>query len=556
MKLKITQAVLLSGILAISTAFQHRAGAADAANPVNEYALDKILTPKPGPKPRINGAKVFGARPGSPFLFQVPASGDKPLTFSATNLPAGLSLDSATGRITGSVATPGSHKVKITVTNKLGAATSTLRIEIGEALCLTPPMGWNSWYVFSESVSQEGVTRIADAMVQSRLAEHGWTYVNLDDCWQGPRGGKWNGLQGNERFPDMKKMCDHIHSLGLKAGIYSTPWMGSYAGFRGGSWSDEKADYESVALPAEQRLQPNQIYGRYPGSIKRNLSKVGSNWLCDADAHQWAEWGFDYVKHDWSPNDVPTTKRLAEGLRASGRDIVLSLSNTAPFKNAPELSKLAQAWRTTGDIHESWNSINAIGFDQEKWAPFTSPGHWNDPDMLQIGMIGRPNSPNTVFHRTQLAPDEQYTQISLWSLLGAPLIVSCDLTQMDPFTFNLLCNDEVIEVDQDPLGAAPKRIKAATNLATPNPDPKVKVKPIYDGPEIWSRPLEDGSLAVGLFNRTDKELPITLNMSDLSLTGPQRIRDLWRQKDIGAPAEKFEAAIPPHGVVLLRVSKP
>jgi alpha-galactosidase len=503
----------------------------------SDYARDRILTPPVQPTPRINGAKVFGARPGSPFLFRVAASGEKPLSFAASGLPAGLQINPTNGVITGSVKTPGEHRVKLTVKNRKGAARGELRIVIGDTIALTPPMGWNSWYCWSESVSQEHICAMADAIVASGLAEHGWTYVNIDDCWQGVRGGKFNALQGNERFPDMQQMCDYVHSLGLKVGIYSTPWIGSYAGFPGGSCSNAAGDYLAEALPLDQRPQPAQLFGRYPRSIKRGLNHVGPFWFCDADAKQWGEWGFDYVKYDWHPNDVPTTRRLAAGLRDAGRDILLSLSNAAEFDTIPDLSSLANLWRTTGDIHESWESINRIGFSQDEWQAFSRPGHWNDPDMLQVGMIGTPNAANHSAHRTKLTPDEQYTQVSLWCLLSAPLLLSCDLRQLDAFSFNLLANDEVLEVDQDPKGAGARRLPGDE--------------------EIWVKPMADGSLAVGLFNRSETEKQVSATWSALGLSGKMRVRDLWQQKDLGQFEDEFISVVRPHGVVFIRIiSKP
>ena len=506
-----------------------------AAGParVEDYAGDRILTPPVKPAPRINGAGIFGARPGSPFLFRVAASGEKPLTFFASGLPKGLQINKTNGVITGSVISPGEHRVKLMVKNRKGTAHGELRIVIGETIVLTPPMGWNSWYCWSESVSQEHICAMADAFNASGLAEHGWTYVNIDDCWQGARGGKFNALQGNERFPDMLKLCDYVHRLGLKVGIYSTPWIGSYAGFPGGSCSNAAGDYLADALPLEERPQPAQLFGHYPGSIKKGLNGVGPFWFCDADARQWGEWGFDYVKYDWHPNDLPTTRRLATGLRAAGRDIVLSLSNAAEFDSILALSPLASSWRTTGDIHESWESINRIGFSQDKWQPLTRPGHWNDPDMLQVGMIGQPNAANHSAHRTGLTPDEQYTQVSLWCLLSAPLLVSCDLRQMDAFTFNLLANDEVIAVDQDSKGAAARKLPGDH--------------------EVWAKTMADGSLAVGLFNRGDTAKLVSVDWSALGLSGPHGVRDLWRQKDLGHFTREFSTNVQPHGVVLIRI---
>lgn len=527
---------ILKYVLLAALMFLGRKSGIFAAEPLpgDTHGSQLIRTPPVSPKPRINGARIFGARPGAPFLFTIVASGQKPLRFSVTDLPAGICLDAASGRLSGSAAVPGAYNARVTVANALGRADATLRIVIGDTLCLTPPMAWNSWYCWSESVSQEHLCAAADALVASGLAEHGWASVNVDDCWQGERTGPDKALQGNERFPDMKRMCDYIHSRGLKVGIYSTPWMGSYAGFPGGSCWKAEGNYADRALAPAQRLQSAQLFGRFPGSLNRGLDKVGEYWFCDADARQWAAWGIDYVKYDWKPNDVPTTRRLAEGLRRCGRDIVLSLSNESPFEKISELSKLANLWRTTGDIQESWASISRIGFSQERWRPFGRPGHWNDPDMLQVGMLGAPNQKNVSAHPSALTPEEQYSQVTLWCLLSAPLVLSCDLTRIDPFTFNLLGNDEVIEVDQDPRGEPARRIVASSG-------------------EVWAKTLEDGSLAVGLFNLGQEERPVAVSWSELGITGKQKVRDLWRQKNLGEFESRFAAPTPPHGVELVRL---
>ena len=504
-----------------------------------EESLSKhILTPPPSPEPRINGAKVFGVRPGNPFFFKVPATGTGPLNYAAEKLPEGLSIDSKTGVITGKVDQPGTHVVDLVVSNSLGTARRPFRIVVGEQICLTPPMGWNSWYECSEGVSAEKIKEVADAFVKSGLRDHGWTYINIDDCWQGDRDPKTKALMGNERFPDMKGLCDYVHERGLKIGIYSSPWIGTYAGFRGGT-SDNPDAADPKCLPEDKRLQPNQIFGRQGtkdmGISFFNAPRIGKYWFLDRDFKAMADWGFDYIKLDWHPNDVPTTERMAKELRASGRDIVMSLSNTAPIKNAPELSKLAQLWRTGPDIHDSWDSISRC-FNEFDWVKFQSPGHWNDMDMLQVGMRGRPNLFNAPPKKTNLTPDEQYTHMSMWCLQSNPLLLSCYVDKLDDFTLSLLTNDEVIEVNQDPAGKQVQRVVKAENL------------------EVWFKPMEDGSVAVGLFNRGDKEAEIDVTWADLGRQGPQKVRDLWRQKDLGSHAESFRSKVNPHGVVLVNVS--
>ncbi|MGH7991161.1 MAG: putative Ig domain-containing protein, partial [Limisphaerales bacterium] len=334
-----------------------------------------IRTPPAPDTPRINGPTIFGVRPGSPFLYTIPATGDRPITFSIENLPDGLSVNSTNGQITGSIKKAGEYAVVFHAKNAKGEAEKKFHIVVGDKIALTPPMGWNSWNCWAWTVSADKVLRSARAMAASGLINHGWTYINIDDTWQGKRTGKDHALQGNERFPDMKKLCDEIHALGLKAGIYSTPWISSY-----GRYPGESSDNPDGAWT--KALQDAKHFGKY-------------NFI-DADTKQYADWGFDYLKYDWDPIDVPHTKAMSLALRKSGRDIIFSLSNNAPFDHAADWAKWANCWRTTGDIFDSWSkpgqgyqfTVSEIAFSQDRWAPFAGPGHWNDPDMLVVGDVG------------------------------------------------------------------------------------------------------------------------------------------------------------------------
>lgn len=475
-----------------------------------------ILTPTPPKTPRINGPKVFGVRPGSPLLYKIPATGNRPMTFTAKALPKGLSIDKNSGRITGTLKEPGNHNVTLVAQNALGKNERPFEIIAGDQICLTPPLGWNSWNCWAGAVDAEKVKAAAKAIVDTGLINHGWTYINIDDTWQGKRSGPLNAIQPNEKFPDMKELCDYVHSLGLKIGTYSTPWVTSYAVFIGGS-----ADNSQGKWSAETDGQyTGWRHGKYP--------------FAENDAKQWAQWGFDYLKYDWNPNDVPHVTEMAKALRTSGRDIVYSLSNSAPFDHAADWAILSNCWRTTGDIVDTWPSVSSIGFAQDKWSPFAGPGHFNDADMLVVGNVGW--GPN--LHPSRLTPDEQYTHISLWSLLTSPLLLGCDLTKLDDFTLNLLTNDEVLEVNQDPLAQQAKQIKADLTH------------------EIWAKDMLDGLKAVGLFNRDslfEDSNQITLNFADLKIKGKQRIRDLWRQKDLGTFDGSFTATVPPHGVLMIRL---
>ena len=486
-----------------------------------------MLTPATGKDPRINSAGVFGATPGNPFLYTIAATGQRPMTYSAENLPGGLTLDPQTGIISGKVTQRGNYPVNLKARNEFGQAAKKLIIRIGDTIALTPPIGWNGWNSWARNIDGGKVLASANAMVKMGLSNHGWTYINIDDTWEGQRGGKFNGLQPNEKFPKFKEMIDEIHAMGLKLGIYSTPWISTYAGYAGAS-----SDFEK---------------GEYPDSIKNNKRAYRHNGKYrfeKEDALQMAEWGVDYLKYDWRI-DLNSAERMSEALKKSGRDILYSLSNSAPFENAKDWARVSNAWRTGPDIRDSWLSLYISAFTIDKWAQFAGPGHWNDPDMLIVGNV----TTGTDLHPTRLTPDEQYSHVSLFALLAAPLIIGCPIEQLDPFTLNLLTNDEVIGVNQDPLGK-PARLVAE-----------------QDGVQIWSKPLEDGSLAVGLFNTADfgktpqsyfrwgDETPKTfqLDFAKVGLKGKYRIRDLWRQKDLGEFEGSFETEIRHHGVVMIRI---
>ncbi|MGI8438076.1 MAG: putative Ig domain-containing protein [Chthoniobacterales bacterium] len=508
-----------------------------------------ILTPPPSRTPRINGARIVGVRSGSPFLFHVPAAGARPMQHVADGLPAGLHLDETTGDIAGVLPNEGRHEVKLRAANEFGAVERGLTIVVGERIALTPPMGWNSWNCFGGQVSEEKVRAAARAMVALGLREHGWSYVNIDDGWQGARGGPFNAIQPNAKFADMRGLANEVHSLGLKFGIYSTPWRASFYAHIGSSADDADGAYDWVRAgghtdvmryryPHERsRLEQYHLLAswgrrltrRRIRRINRELRRFGKFSFVAQDVRQWAEWGVDFLKYDWVPIDLPHVDEVQQALRACERDIVLSLSNNAALSLAPAWAERAELWRTSSDVMDDWRHIERAGFSRDAWAPFQGPGHYNDPDMLVLGEVGwdypRP---------TRLTADEQYAHMSLWCLLGAPLLLGCDLEKLDPFTLGLITNDEVLEVNQDPL------CRQATSFA---------------GGSVFAKPLQDGSLAVGLFNRGEAEREFAITWSELGLLGAQRLRDLWRQQNLGVFPDHFSATIPPHGVVLLLVTR-
>jgi hypothetical protein len=459
------------------------------------------LTPGTPEEPRINGAKVFGVRPWSPFLYKIAATGQPPLKYSVSDLPEGLTLNPDNGIITGSLKKKAEYTVKLTVENQKGYAERDLKIIVGDVISLTPPMGWNSWNCWGLSVSDKKVRQAADAFKSTELIDHGWNYINIDDGWEDTHDKNGNILT-NSKFPNMPGLCNYVHSLGLKIGIYSSPGTTTCGGYEGSYGFEAK------------------------------------------DAMNYASWGIDFLKYDWcsygniAPDPTPEQlkkpyKEMRHALRKANRDIHYSLCQYGMgdvWSWGAEVD--GNSWRTTGDIEDTWESLSSIGFSQGVCSSWSAPGRWNDPDMLVIGWVGW----GPTLHYTKLTPNEQYTHITLWSLLAAPLLIGCDLNQLDAFTLNLITNDEVLAIDQDPLGKQAVQVSKS------------------DEYEIWVRELADGSKAVGLFNKTEKNLCVHVDMSALHLVGKWDMRDLWRQSDLGKVRSHFEMKVLPHGARLVRLS--
>jgi alpha-galactosidase len=361
-------------------------------------------------------------------------------------------------------------------------------------LAKTPPMGWNSWNKFRNQVSDKMVREMADAIVKSGMKDAGYIYVNIDDTWESARRDANGNIQTNNKFPDMKALADYIHSKGLKLGIYSSPGPKTCAGYLGSFQHEEQ------------------------------------------DAKTYASWGIDYLKYDWcSASQVYDEQqstmanayaKMGLALLNSGRPIVYSLCQYGQRDVGEWGEKVGgNLWRTTGDISDRWESMNNIGFNlQVGREKFAGPGHWNDPDMLEIGNGGM--------------TDEEYrTHMSLWCLLASPLLAGNDIRDMSKNIADILMNKEVIAVDQDKLGKQAARVAKDGDL------------------EVWARPLSDGGFAVGLFNRGGTAAKVTAKWSDIGTKGSHKVRDLWQHKDLGSMKDEFSAEVPMHGVVMIKVAK-
>lgn len=377
---------------------------------------------------------------------------------------------------------------------------STLTFAQGRAMARTPPMGWNSWNHFGCHISDTIIREQAKAMATSGMKEAGYRYVNIDDCWEGKRDAA-GYIHPNANFSDMKSLADYVHSLGLKLGIYSSPGpktCGSYEG----SYGHERQDANTYAGWGVDYL-------KYDLCSYMSIMKLH-------DTHQDPQKALDMMKQAYS--------KMHQALVATHRPIVYSLCEYgvgSVWEWGPTVG--GNLWRTTDDIRDTYRSMALIGFSQAGLEKFAGPGHWNDPDMLEVGNGG-------------MTPDEYRTQMSLWAILAAPLIAGNDLTRMDNTTKGILMNTEVIAVDQDKLGLQGHRVGP---------------------PQIWAKPLSGGAMAVALFNYvTDDEAePLTLRFKDVGFNGPVHVRDLWAHRDLGVLRRSYTVTVPQGGVVMLRVWK-
>jgi alpha-galactosidase len=441
--------------------------------------------------------------------------------FSAKGLPASMTLDQETGVISGRAPEKeGAYSLTLEATNKLGKTSRPLTITVGENLGLTPQMGWNDWYTHYDHVTDSDIRKATDAMIASGMADYGYQFIDIDDAWErkpdsnipdlmGPPRDRNGDIVPNRRFPDMKALTEYIHSRGLKAGIYSSPGP--------------------------------LTCGKFAGSYEHE----------ESDAVQVSKWGFDLLKYDMcsyrkvlKDNSLPELQKpyikMGALIKKQDRDIVFNLCQYG-LGDVWEWARSigGSSWRSTGDVGavkgDALPGFYKVGFANAALNAYAGPGGWNDPDYILIGTVGDPLHLAAGAQRTHLTPGEQYSYMSMWSLMASPLIFSGDMTKLDPLTLNILENSEVIDIDQDALGKQAKILRHT-------PQEFVLVKS-----------MSDGSLAVGLFNIGSAPISMSLDLKDIDLKGKVKIRDLWRQKDLGSFANSFTARVPVHDVVLIRV---
>jgi alpha-galactosidase len=506
--------------------------------------------------PQFNGAGIIGIHSNAPLIYSLTASGESPISFSTGNLPAGLQLDPETGIITGTLAKPGEYQFRAVARNAAGKAQAEIKIICGGQLALTPPLGWNSYDTFGDSVT-EAETLANARWMREHLHPFGWDTVVVDFRWYDPhptgddrllnptRTGA--ALAADEfgrllpapgRFPSaanglgFKPLADQLHSLGLKFSIHVMRGIPRQAvrantGIFGGEFTAADAgdtNDECVWCP--------DMFG-----VRDNTA--GQAWY-DSCARLWASWGVDYIKVDdlSEPYHAAEIEMIHRALAKVDHAIVFSTSpGPTSTSRAGHIAANANLWRISGDFWDRWPKINEQFDLLAQWQGAGGPGHWPDADMIPLGHIAIRSKLGGDPHWTHFTREEQLTLLSLWALAPSPLMLGMNLPDNDDWTTAILTNPEVLAVDQDPLGRPARRMFGVQPSA-----------------EVWVRELSGGNYAVGLFNRTSQAITAGCDWQKEGFSTIPEIRDLWLRKNL--PRQKtFSAEIPPHGCLLLRLSQ-
>lgn len=458
--------------------------------------------------PVFHGAKVTGNFPKTDFLFTVPATGERPIRFTVDKLPKGLTIDASTGIITGRVEEAGDYIVQVVAENKLGKATEELKIRIGDKLCLTPAMGWNSWNVFTKYIDEKLLIEMADAMVNTGMRDLGYQYINIDDYWHAAsRSEDGKPVADPQKFPHgIKYVSDYMHSKGLKLGIYSD------AG--------------------------DKTCGKCFGGFQHE----------EIDAETYAAWGVDLLKYDfcfvpWKKKEaLERYTKMGNALKSSGRSIVYSICNWGIFNPWEWAANTGgNYWRTTPDIIDVWKShpfwygsFMSILKKQTKLEKYAGPGHWNDPDMMTVGNYGKGHATGGEGKYKGMTDTEYQSHMSLWCLLNAPLLSSCDLRSMNDATKNILLNAEMIDINQDELGLQAKLISKKGGLW------------------VYKKELQDGSFVVAILNTTGSKKDFELSKAFLKIEGNYLVSNIWSHSSNRMP-ETLSLNVNSHETIVFRM---
>ena len=435
--------------------------------------------------PVINLPDVYGATAGKEILLKVPVTGERPVEIKVEGLVGTLCLKD--GIISGKIEEKGEYKLIITAENRLGKCEKELVLEIDDSVLLTPLMGFTSWNAFGADVSQEKIEMTCEKMIETGICEYGYSYVNLDSGWQKEYGGKYDAVMPNEKFPDMKKMCEKIHSYGLKCGIYSTPMLTA--------WGCPK-EFESI--PGCTVGEADELFA----PINNGIGKIRKE---KNNVEQWCEWGFDYLKYDWTPCDPYNAELMRKELVNSPRDFGFCVTITAVKDYINYWSTHCNSYRNNQDSMGYWDNFRKILKSYFPYATALKKGHFFDLDMLDTGNCD-------LLGECVFTEDEQICVYTLRAITGSPIQISSKLDQITEFELSLYCNEEVIAINQD----------SAFKCALPLHIIESGDKYIYS----FKRELSDGSYAIAVFNVGDHTEEVCLYIeSDAD------VRDVWAKKD-------------------------
>lgn len=531
--------------------------AADSVQPpFDQRELRLIAAAQPSAAPHLNGPRVLAVRPGTPLVGAVAATGTSPLTYSARALPAGISLDPVSGVFSGTATQPGNYAVKLTVKNAFGRDTATLHLRVGDTLALTPPLGWNSYDTYGDSVD-EAETLANAAWLKQHLQPYGWDTVVIDFRWYDPkptgndrllnRTRKGAQLAADEfgrllpapnRFPTaadgrgFRALADDLHACGLKFGIHVMRGIPRQAVLA-------RQPIDGSPFTAADAGNTNDKCLWCPDMFGVNSNAAGQAWY-NSCARLWSEWGVDYIKVDdlSLPYHTAEIEMVSRAIRQVSHSIVFSTSpGGTPVNRAAHIATQANLWRISGDFWDRWSKLNHQFDLLAQWQGVGGPGHWPDADMIPIGQLCLRSAIDGPPHWTHFTRPEQVTLLTLWSLAPSPLMLGMNLPDNDAWTTALLTNPEVLAVNQDPAGHPAQHRDQITDSGT-----------------VWTRELADGTLAVGCFNRDKQPLTLTLDWAMLGFSRAPHVRDLWLRQDLPR-AKTYSVTLPPHDATLLKVTR-
>lgn len=468
-------------------------------------------------KPIITNADCFGASPKKPLIFRINAIGLRPMSFSAVNLPEGLTIND--NIITGSVSKSGKYIIKLIAKNQLGECEKKVTFEIKkDTLLLTPLMGFTSWNAFAfEGLTQEKMEKTAKQMLDTGLCEYGYNYVNIDSGWQGAYGGKYDAIMPNEKFPDIKGFCDRMHEMGFKCGIYSTPMLNAFG-----------CSMERKPLP------PGCTQGAPDDRFADERGGIGVIRKEKNNAKQWAEWGFDYLKYDWRPSDPYNAELMRKELVKTDRDFGFCVTVKARPEYHKYWEKYCNSYRCNTDSVCNFKNLIEIYKTYFDFIEYVNRGHYFDFDMLDIGKAD-------LFEFLELCDkegfgftdDEKLIAYSIRAFFASPIQISCHIDSLTDFELSMLTNEEVIAINQDSLGspAKPHLILERANAMV----------------HVWRRKLADG-YGVCAFNLGETEQTVTVHLEETS-----KIRDVWAKTDMSNDS-KISLIMPPHTVRMFKIS--